>query len=152
MKFLIQQRYRSDVHYIWCSENFDSKTLGAYVPGSLVAPTSNPKDIYFDLKKAVDTTDKHNAKIKEQRSSLSARAVEWEAAGEITEAEKTDIIYMVNDPSFFQYWRPLLYVVPVTPKIVSPRLRAVPAPLCASLGPEYIIDDLRGSEFHTLEL
>ena len=151
MKFLIQQKYMKDIHYVWCSEIFDSNTLGSYVSNSLVAPTSNPKDIYLDLKKAVEKVDKHNSKIKEQISSLSARAVHWEAAGLITEAEKNDIVYMVNEPSFFGYWRPLLYVIPVS-AVLSPRLKPVPAHLCASLGAEYIIDDLKGDEFHIIEL
>jgi len=151
MKFLIQQKYMKDIHYVWCSESFDSNTLGTYVSGSLVAPTSNPKDIYLDLKKAVEKVDKHNSKIKEQIASLSARAVQWETAGLITEAEKDDIVYMVNETSFFAYWRPLLYVIPASPTL-SPRLKPVPAHLCASLGAEYIIGDLKGDEFHIIEL
>jgi hypothetical protein len=101
MKYLINEKYRGNVHYIWCSESFDSKTLSTYASGSLVAPTSNPKDIFLDLRKAVESTDKHNAKINEQISGLSARAVKWEASGEISAADKDDIIYMVNEAGLF---------------------------------------------------
>ena len=99
MKFYINEKYRGRTHYVWFSENFDSGTLGAYVPGSMVPATSNPKDIYMDLKKAVDKPDTHNTKIKEQIAGLTALAVKWEKAGEITTVEKDDIIYMVNEPN-----------------------------------------------------
>lgn len=150
MKYLINEKYRGNIHYVWCSESFDSKTLGTYVSGSLVAPTSNPKDIFVDLRKAVDATDKHNAKINEQISSLSARAVKWEASREISTMDKDDIIYMVNEAAYFKHWRPLLYVIPREP--VESRLQPVPAALCASLGNEYIIPDLRRDEFDLIEL
>ena len=88
MKFYINENYRGGVHYIWFSENFDSGTLGSYVPGSGVPPTSNPKDIYLDLKNAVAKVDTHNTKIKEQISGLTALAVNWEKAGDITTAQK----------------------------------------------------------------
>lgn len=150
MKYLINEKYRGNIHYVWCSESFDSKTLGSYVSGSLVAPTSNPKDIFLDLKRAVDATDKHNAKINEQISALSARAVKWEANAEISTLDKDDIIYMVNESAYFKHWRPLLYVIPRAP--VEARLQAVPAALCASLGKEYILSDLRRDEFDLIEL
>jgi hypothetical protein len=124
MKYLINEKYRGNVHYVWCSESFDSTTLSPYVSASLVAPTSNPKDIFIDLKKAVDGTDKHNPKIKEQILALTARAIKWEMAGEITTADKDDIVYMVNEPAYFKYWRPLLYVIPRA--LVESRLESVP--------------------------
>jgi hypothetical protein len=151
MKFFIQRKYMRDIHYVWCSESLDSQTLGAYASGSLVAPTSNPKDIYEDLKNAVRRTDKHNSKITQQIASLSAHAVQWETDRVITTAEKADILYMLNEPRFFSHWRPLLYVIPVTSAVTS-RLRPVPAHLCASLGAEYIIEDLAGNEFDVIEL
>ena len=141
MKFLINERYRGDIHHVWCSESFDSKTLGTYASGALVPPTSNPKDVYENLKKAVDNTDRHNTKITQQISGLAALAVKWETAGEITATQKDDIVYMVNEMSYFKYWRPVLYVIPRA--LVEPRLKPVPMALCASLGKEYIIDLLQ---------
>lgn len=151
MKFFINENFRGGNHYIWFSENFDSGTLGKYVPGSMVPATSNPKDIYIDLKNAVDKTDTHNAKIKEQISGLTALAVKWEKAKEITTDQKNDILYIVNEGKYFNYWRPLLYVVPKA-LVGPPRIKAVPMALCAGLGNEYIIEDLRRDEFGLIEL
>jgi hypothetical protein len=151
MKFFINEKYRGGKHYVWFSENFDSGTLGTYAPGSMVPPTSNPKDIYIDLKKAVEKTDRHNAKIKEQISGLTALAVKWEKAGEITSDEKQDIILMVNEGAYFNHWRPLLYVTPYA-ALAPARIKKVPMSLCAGLGNEYIVEDLNQSEFRIVEL
>ncbi len=150
MKFYVNENYRAGIHYIWFSENYDSGTLSPYVPGSMIPATSNPKDIYMDLKKAVEKTDTHNAKIKEQIAGLTALAIKWEKDGEITTIQKDDIIYMVNEPKYFQYWRPLLYMVPKA--LVQSRIKPVPMALCAGLGNEYIVEDLRRDEFDVIEL
>jgi hypothetical protein len=150
LKYHVCQQYRGDVHYVWCSEQFDSRVVGAYNPGALLPPSSNPADIYRDLKAAVAATDTHNAKIAEQRVSLIARATAWEAAGEITAVHRDEIIYFAQQVDF-RYWRPLLYVIPCTAAIL-PRLQNVPAPNRAGLGAEYIIQDLQRNEFDLLEL
>lgn len=59
-------------------------------------------------------------------------------------------MYMVSEAKFFQYWRPLLYVVPKA--LVQARIKPVPMALCAGLGNEYIVEDLRRDEFDTIEL
>lgn len=150
LKYHVSQKYRHDTHYVWCSEQFDSRVVGAYNPGALLPPSSNPADIYRDLKAAVENTDTHNAKIAAQRASLIARATAWEAAGEITIAHRDEIIYFAQQVDF-RYWRPLLYVIPCTPAILS-RLQEVPAPNRAGLGAEYIIPDLQRTEVDLLEM
>jgi hypothetical protein len=124
--------------------------VGAYNAGALLPPSSNPADLYRDLRAAVDRTDVHNAKIAEQKVSLVARAAEWEAAGDITTAQLDDIIYTVQHADF-RYWRPLVYVIPCTPAVTA-RLESVPAHRRAGLGPEYIVPDLQRAEFDLLEL
>lgn len=149
LKYYINSKYRADVHYVWCSEYFDSAKAPVYSPGSLTPPTSNPIDIYRDLLKAVASADSHNPKILEQRLSLVQRAIDWELTGKITANERDEIIYIVEDRLFFNYWRPLLYVIPRA-KVVK-RLQDVPPSKRAGLGNEYIIPDLKGSEFDRIE-
>lgn len=149
LKLLIQQQFRSDVHYVWCSESFDSTTLPRYSFSSLVAPSSNPADVYRELKEAVRRSDQHCHKINEQKVSLKKLAVDWEAAGEISTDDKDEIVYRVDNASFAE-WRPLIYIIPRA--LVQPRLQVVPAARRASLGPEYIIADLQRGEFDVIEL
>jgi hypothetical protein len=148
LKLLIQKEYRHNVHYIWCSEAFDSTKLPSYTIGALVPATSNPVDIYRDLRDAVTRQDAHNAKIIAQRASLMSLAIEWEKKKEISTNDKDDIIHMVtNGP--FSMWRPLLYVIPYEP--IQGRLQLVPIQQRAGMGREYIISDLQGSEFDIIE-
>lgn len=149
LKLLIQERFRGDIHYVWCSESFDSQSLPRYSLRSQVAPSSNPADIYRELKGAVQRKDQHCYKMTEQKLSLKSLAVSWEAAGEINSEEKEEIVYMVDNASF-EDWRPLVYVIPRA--MVDLRLKVVPANRRASFGPEYILPDLRRHEFDIIEL
>ena len=149
LKLLIQQQFRGDVHYVWCSESFDSTALPRYSVSSLVAPSSDPANIYRELKEAVRRSDRHCHKISEQKLSLTKLAVDWEAAGEIRTDERDEIVYRVDNATFAE-WRPLIYIIPRA--LVQPRIQVVPAARRASLGPEYIIADLQRSEFDVIEL
>lgn len=70
MKYLIQKQYFGDVHYVWCSEHFDSRTLARNSPGALIAASSNPFEIYKEIQRDVHAGDKHSAKITAQKASL----------------------------------------------------------------------------------
>jgi hypothetical protein len=149
LKLLIQERFRGDVHYAWCSESFDSSTLPRYSLSSQVAPSSNPADIYRELKNAVQRKDQHSYKINEQKLSLKKLAIDWEATGEIGSDEKEEIVYRVDNAAFDD-WRPLIYIIPRA--LVLSRIQAVPPNNRASFGPEYIVPDLRRSEFDVIEI
>lgn len=149
LKLHIQERFRKDMHYVWCSEYFDSNKLSSYSPGSLVAPSANPADIYRALRRDVDGKDRHSAKIGELKASLLKLAIEWEGNGEIQASEKDEIAYMVQNASF-DYWRPLIYIIPRS--LVELRLQLVPPDKRAGFGLEYIISDLKRTEFDIIEI
>lgn len=149
LKLHIQERFRGDVHYVWCSESFDGAKHGAYSGASLVAPSSNPADIYRQLKQDIERADRHSAKISAQRASLAALAVDWEKAGEISADERDEIVYMAKNATFNE-WRPLIYVIPRDP--LKARLKLVAPEKRAGLGIEYIISDLRRHEFDVIEI
>src|SRR5215510_13966825 len=136
LKLLIQEQFRKDIHYVWCSEHFDAKKVAAYSLGSLVAPSSNPADIYREVRRDIEGGDSHSAKIKGWRASLLGLAIEWEMKGEIQAFEKNEIAYMIDKAPLAQ-WRPLIYVIPRT--LVVSRLQLVAPALRAGLGLEYII-------------
>jgi hypothetical protein len=148
LKFFIQQRFRSNIHWVWCSEVFDAKKSASYSDASLVAPSSNPADIYRELQRDVAGKDAHSSKITAQKASLQSLAVQWQASGDITTGQMQEIIYMVTTASI-EYWRPLLYVIPRM--LVEDRLQLVPIEKRAGFGSEYIIVDLKHDEFELLE-
>jgi hypothetical protein len=149
LKQFIQARYQGDIHYVWCSEDFDSQKMAKYSAGALVPPSSNPADIYRELKRDVEGRDTHSAKIAAQKASFLSLALKWEKDGKISSSDRDDITYMVTTASI-DMWRPLIYVIPRAP--VEHRLQVVPMSQRAGFGPEYIISDLQRSEFDLLEL
>ena len=148
LKHVIQRKYRNDVHYVWCSEIFDAKTAPAYSLEALLPASSNPADIYRQLSRDVQSRDGHSAKIQEQKASFKALAIQWYDTGEIA-AEARDEIIFLADKSSFEYWRPLLYIIPRTN--VNDRLLTVPPERRAGIGSEYIITDLSRTEFDIVE-
>jgi hypothetical protein len=149
LKLLIQADYMNDVHYVWCSEEFDSNRVSAYSRSFLSPPSSNPADIFRQLKRDIDKKDAHSSKINEQKVGLTNRALEWEKSGLITATDKDDIVFMVNSAPL-EHFRPLIYVIPRPP--VETRLKKVPMNLRAGIADEYTIDDLKRTEFDIVEL
>jgi hypothetical protein len=148
LKFQIYEKYIRS-HYVWCSEHCDSKMLGSYSTGSLTPPSSNPADIFRMLREDVHRSDTHSAKINQQKASLGGLAVDWHKNGKISDTERDEIVYMVQNAPF-DMWRPLLYVIPVEP--VKLRMKLVDISKRAGFGEEYIIEDLKRSEFDLVEL
>jgi hypothetical protein len=103
----------------------------------------------MELKNAVERKDQHSYKINEQKVSLKNLAITWEASGEISTSDKEEIIYRVDNASLAD-WRPLIYLIPRV--LVETRIQLVPPDRRASFGPEYIIADLKRSEFDIIEL
>jgi hypothetical protein len=149
LKLLIQEKYFDNKHYIWCSEHFDSKATPKYSASSHVPPSSNPAAIYKELLRDVNGKDKHSSKINAQKTSFIARATQSFTDNLITKSDMEEIIYIV-DTSPFDYWRPLLYVIPAKP--VVGRLNLVPIQNRAGFGDEFIIAKLDRNEFDILEL
>ena len=151
VKFHIQCAYRKQRHFVWCSEAFDSSKLGAYVTSARVPSSSDPATIYKELHAAVTTEDEHCAWITKQRNSLAKLAKRWNDAGEITDGEKTEILYLLKKATFKQ-WRPLIYVIPRA--AVEAKLELVPRHKRAGNGNEYWLKepDLGTSDFDVIEL
>lgn len=149
IKLIINERFRKDLHYVWCGEHFDSKKHGSYSSVALTAPSSDPCVIYKQLADDVSRGDQHSAKIVQMRASLENLAVTWRNNGEITPEEAEEIVYMVKQAPFAN-WRPLVYVIPYS--VVASRLKLVPIGQRASMGIEYILPDLARQEFDIIEL
>lgn len=149
LKLLIQEKYRKDTHYVWCSEAFDSTKHGVYSSIALTAPSSDPCAIYKQLRDETAKGERHSVKIPQMKASLQALAIRWRDANEITAEQSAEIIYMADTAGPAE-WRPLIYVIPRVP--VAARLVSVPIAQRASLGQEYTIADLARHEFDVIEL
>ncbi len=149
IKQLIQRQFRRDLHYVYCSEVFDARVHGVYSPYAELPPSSNPAEIYRDLRAACASKDRHNEKIASVKNSILRLASEWQERGEITASDEAEIAYILRE-SQFDDWRPMIYVI--RRDLVEPRLREVPITERAGRCIEYIIEDLRREEFDMLEI
>lgn len=151
LKLVIQERFRNDVHYVWCSESFNPSKLNPYSIKSMIAPSSSPCDIYNEIKNALTRNDRHSDKINNQKLSFKNLADNWEAGGEITKEQRDEIYYMTENATSND-WRPLIYIIPRAIFDGSSRLKTVAPAKRASFGVEYIIEDLSRTEFDLIEL
>jgi hypothetical protein len=137
------------VHYAWCSEVYDHQC--SVRPSGKIAspPSSNPAEIYTQVRQATLRPDKGDLRIKSWRAGLLAYVPTWQANNLIDGAQAAEITYLLGTEDF-SFWRPLLYIIdrPVVgarARLVDPANRAGPAP-------EYIVEDLRGDEFDVMEI
>ena len=150
LKLLIQEQYAKGKHWVWCSEEFNARNAASHTMSTLVAPSSNPCEIFRELTRDLkEGRDFHSDKINKQKLSLAARAHEWLASGEIDADQRDEILFMV-DHAERDHWKPLLYVIPRA-HIDPARIKLVPMKDRASFGPEFIIKDLRREEFELID-
>jgi hypothetical protein len=129
---------------------FDARKYYLHVGAGTMPPSSNPAEIYESLKAAtLQRPDLHNPDIARVKLSLKTRALEWYKAGEISDTDTQEIVYLVDHAPLTE-WRPLLYVIHRAS--VEPRMAdVVPADRANPSCPEWTISDLAPDEFDVLE-
>lgn len=148
LSYEICQQYYRQLHYAWCSPFFDAES--SFSVHNCVPPSSNPRTIYWSLKKDIDAGDLHSAKIKDLRHEIQKGAAIKLKAGIINQQQYQDIVRTVKRSSLGAF-APLMYVIPVEPlkgKFVSASVQSRASPLSE----EYIITDLPREFFDAFEL
>lgn len=148
---IVCERYRSQRYRVWSSEEFDPASVGTHSLSALTAPGSSPKPLYYDVLKAVRTSDQGNQKIPHYRSTFRRLARDWFSRNEISSADQDDILAMVRRERW-RIWKPRLYVIPREYVEKPGRLSPVPVQKAAGIGPEFQILDLHRSEFDIVSL
>lgn len=149
VKLMIQEEFRGDLHFVWCSQEFDPAKAPRFSRIGLTASSSSPAEIYAELLKYSRKPDDHCSKVIELKASMKARAIQWCTDGEISKTQEEDIVALLDDrdPTL---WRPLIYVIPSAN--LGARVQHVPRGKRASAGPEFTISDLARAEFDTIEM
>jgi hypothetical protein len=150
VKWYICNKWRNDIHFVYCSPYFDPKSQGTDHEGSLIPPTSSRCAIYRDLAEAVrgPSFDRHNPKIISQQASLLKLIEGWRTDGSLSDDDEKEIVGLLRSHDYF-IWRPILYIIPCA-LISTDRIELVPMDARAGSGPEYIIRDLVGTEFERI--
>src|ERR1051326_8139713 len=143
-------RYRNGVHFAWVCECFDASKAAAGSAAAMIAPSSSPKEIYENLSKEREREDRHGPLIIGYRKKFKSLARTWWANGEITEAQRDEIVATAQSPAW-NHWRPVLYIIPRA-SIDDARIVSVPHKQRAGYGPELQIADLKPEEFDIVEL
>lgn len=147
LKFFIQETYLRE-HHAWCSPTFDAQTRDRYSAGAGQPASSDPCSIYRALSRTIAQPDDHDPKINSQRTTLMGLAVTWEASGAISSSDRDDIIATVQRARFPD-WRPLIFLIPYAG--VAPRVQVVERDRRSSHELDYIIPDLKRTEFEIIE-
>jgi hypothetical protein len=147
----IAMRYRGGKHFAWCCEHYDIAKAPSGSAAALIAPSSNPREIYEMLQRAVVREDEHSSLLRSYRKTFKRLALTWHANNEINEAQR-DEIFAALKPGSWRIWRPVLYVIPRAPIENAGRLIEVPRTDRAGYGPELQIQALMRHEFDIIEL
>lgn len=147
----VARRYRNGIFYAWVSEVFSSTQQSGLAPSSGVAASSDPMTIYDQLHRAVSTEDMHDPKIKSYKKTFARLADSWFDLGEITQSDRDEIKGQCKLTSY-KLWRPLLFVIPRSHVSAPGRLQLVPPIKRAGSGQEFIVADLKATEFNIIEL
>ena len=135
---------------MWCSEHADSRHLHRHSLAASTPSSSNPAEIYAELRAAaLERPDRHNAKIVAVKALYATLTNEWVVAGTMTNDGRDEVIALL-DTGDLRLWRPMLYVIPR--HLINPsRLKKVDPAKRASAALEFVIADLAGHEFDALE-
>jgi hypothetical protein len=147
----ISDRYRGGVYFVWCCECFDTEKAPPGSPAAAIAPSSNPRGIYDQLRRDWKGEDWHSALLRGYRKIFKRLANDWFSTSEITLAQRDEILANLR-PGSWRIWRPVLYVIPRAPIEAAKRLEPVKRRDRAGYGPELRIVDLRRTEFDIIEL
>jgi hypothetical protein len=143
LAYVISEQYYRQKHYVWCSPFFNSRAISSLDINT--PPTSNPFDIYVNLRKEVESGDRHSAKVKENKVGILRGAMFKRQAGVISSEEEKDIVAMV-DAAETRDFIPIVYVIPFAR--VSNIVRKVPVNERAHpLSIEYMIENLPRHNF-----
>lgn len=147
LAYIIAERYYRHEHFVWCSPFFNSRTISAI--DSTTPPSSNPYEIYCNLREEVENGDRHSAKVKENKVGILKGATFKRQAGIISADQERDIVSIVEDAETRDF-KPLLYIIPFT--FVSSMLIEVPIKDRAHpLSIEYVIESLPRYNFDIVE-
>ena len=148
LAYLVAKRYYDDLHYVWCSPNFDATS--STILDFTNPPSSTPKAIYHNFLRDVNSNDQHSALIAQNRMGVSSGAIAKLRQGKITRSQKNDILTMASAADV-QMFRPLLFVIPYC--TVKHLLKKVPLGERANpLSLEYKIEKLPRAFFDVIQL
>ncbi|GAB3791791.1 hypothetical protein GCM10028819_00810 [Spirosoma humi] len=106
LAYEINEKYYNNMHYVWCSPFFHEVGQPA---------SSNPKEIYKELRRDVESEDEHSAKIRQNVSGIRRGARFKHDNRLISFTQFEEIKAMVNrswQRKIFSDFTPFIYIIP----------------------------------------
>jgi len=148
LSYNICQHFYGEMHYAWCSPCFDAEFLLS--PYNSIPPSSNPRRIYWNLKRDVDAADLHSERIRQIRQGIEKGAAIRHSEGMIDHAEYGEIIEILERAQLSDY-KPLMFVIPSRP-VANMMVRVDSKGRAGLFSEEYIIKNLPRHLFDAFEL
>lgn len=141
LAYWIAREYYKNVHYVWCTESFDS----VLQPG-----TSNPRTLCTRYLEQIITNDSHAVEIGNNKKGILKGAEEKLKQGIITEEQRQEIAARVAYARMEEFY-PVIYLI--NKRAVKKRLIKVnPSDAASEYSVEYIINDLKSNEFEIIKI
>ena len=137
--YKIEKEYYKDVHYVWCTTEFNSKNQ---------PPTSNPAEICKSYLKQITKEDRHMYEIKRNKAGILKGALEKRNSGIITEKEFKDINNIIACAGYDAFF-PVLYIIE-SKKVQDRCIEVETSERASDRSIEYKIENLKRSEFQII--
>ncbi len=139
LAYKIAKRYYRNVHYVWCTTEFNSPKQ---------PPTSNPSNICKRYLEQITTGDRHTREIENNITGILKGARAKLDSGIINEKEYNEIRSIVSVAEYEAFF-PMLYII--RSNDVKNKCKEVSIENKASDNAiEYKIEDLRENEFEAI--
>lgn len=150
LAYILNERFYSSNHFVWCSPVFDPEKLDAYDYRKRIPVSSSPYKIYKNLIDDIISLDMHSSKIEQNRNSLKKGAAIMLDKGFIDTDDFTRIIRII-DKATFQDFSPVIYLIPK--ELVKDKIQLVEIDSAANpMSTEFQIEGLSNTEFELIEI
>lgn len=139
MAYKIAKRYYRDIHYVWCTTDFNSPSQ---------PPTSNPATICKRYLEQIVLGDRHATEVETNIAGILRGAKAKLNAGVISDAQYQEIGQIVSLSEYKDFF-PVVYVIQSN-KVKSRCLEVLPIDRASDTSVEYKVEDLKHDEFQII--
>lgn len=139
LAYKIAKRYYMDIHYAWCTTDFNSTSQ---------PPTSNPATICKRYLEQIILGDRHATEVERNIAGILRGAKAKLNAGVISDAQYREIGQIVSLAEYKDFF-PVVYVIRSN-KVISRCIEVLPSDKASDTSVEYKVEDLKRDEFQII--
>lgn len=140
LAYKIAKRYYSNIHFVWCTTEFDS---------SIQPPTSNPASICKRYLEQIVSGDRHTIEIKNNIAGILRGAKVKLDNGVITKKEYNEIRSIVSVAKY-EAFLPVLFIIE-SKKVKDKYIEVEISNRASDKSIEYKIEELKDGEYRVIQ-